>query len=54
MGGVVQHKIGGVMLVAESAAMQSRQEWALLCGSVAAVMLLIVVIEYLTGGEDEQ
>lgn len=48
----MQVRIGGVMLVAESAAQQTRQELALLCGSVAAVMLLIVVIEYLTGDKD--
>lgn len=50
---VVQHKIGGVLLVGESAAAQSREEWALLCGTVALVMVVLVIIEHVTGDRDE-
>lgn len=51
---VVQHKIGGVMLVAESAAAQTWQELALLCGTVTLVMTVLVMVEhFVTGDRDE-
>lgn len=44
---VVQHKIGGVLLVAESAAAQTREEWALLLGAVALAMMVIGIVDWI-------
>lgn len=49
----MEARIGGVMLVAESAALRSAQEVLILCGCVCVAVMVIAVVEYLQGERDE-
>ena len=42
----MEARIGGVMLVAESAGQRSADEWALLIGSVALAMIVIGIVDW--------
>jgi hypothetical protein len=44
---VIEARIGGVMLVAESAGQRSAEEWALLIGAVALAMMVIGIVEWI-------
>jgi len=39
-------KIGGVMMVAESAGARSAEEWALLVAGVAVAVVFVVVVDW--------
>jgi flagellar biogenesis protein FliO len=45
---MIEARIGGVMLVAESAGQRSAEEWALLLGAVCAALVVIGVVEWIT------
>jgi hypothetical protein len=42
-------KIGGALLIAESATQRSAQEVLLLCGAVALALVVVMVVEYMRG-----
>ena len=44
----MEARIGGVMLVAESAGQRGAEEWALLIGAVCAALILIGAVEWIT------
>jgi hypothetical protein len=46
---MIEMKIGGVLLIAESATQRSAQEVLILCGSVALAISVIALVEYLRG-----
>lgn len=45
----MEARIGGVMLVAESATQRTAQEVMILCGCVCVAVMVIAVVDYLQG-----
>jgi len=45
----MEARIGGVLLIAESATQRSASEVLILCGSVALAISVIALVEYLRG-----
>lgn len=45
---MMEARIGGVMVLAESAGQRSGEDWALLIGAVCAALVLIGAVEWLT------
>jgi hypothetical protein len=46
---MIEMKIGGVLLIAESATQRNASEVLMLCGSVGIALVVVMVVEYLQG-----
>jgi hypothetical protein len=51
---MIEARIGGVMVLAESAGQRSAYEWALLLGAVCAALGVVALVEWINAMMDER